>query len=568
MYKIYKTFWSSLNSKFRYYFIISIIFSIISSISEVLTISAFLPLISFILSPNGNEIVFLKFLVELNSKFSLGFENNILIYLSIIFLFFIILSSSLRIIIIWWNANFVKNLSVEFSSLILSSMLNRNFKYLLGKDQNKIFSIFLNKIDRFIDFIQHFINIISNTIIAFSILISIFLIDSLISLIVLGFFGIFFSVLMYFIKSKTENISKIISKNLDKRVKSIKDSINYLRQIILSNSQKFFINSFRTYESNIRDTTKKIYIYYSFPKIFIEAIAIIIILFAAFFLLNYAKMDKEYILSILAVIAYAAQKLLVYLNQIYHSLTIINSLKDTSLDVIQEINLNKSNLININNKKIQWKKLQFKNISYRYNKKNILNNINFEIENNNFIGVTGKTGSGKTTLLDLISLLIEPNEGSITLDGKNIFNQKKFWQKKIAYVPQNVFLSEGGIIENIIISDKTVVDKKKLESVLNLSCCDDFIKNIDFVLQNKDIENSLRLSGGQIQRLGIARALYQDPDILLLDEATNALDNETETKILKNLKNAFYKKCIIMISHKKSSLNFCDKIINLNNINN
>ena len=155
MHQILKIFWKSLNSKFRSYFLISIAFSIISSIAEMLTIGSFLPLISFLISPESTDNYIFNYVINLNLKYPLGFENNLIGYLSLIFLSFVILSTLTRILILWWNANFVKLLSVEFSSLILGDMLNRNFKYIIGKDQNKILRIFLNKTDRFIDFIQH-----------------------------------------------------------------------------------------------------------------------------------------------------------------------------------------------------------------------------------------------------------------------------------------------------------------------------------------------------------------------------------------------------------------------------
>ncbi len=565
MYKILKIFWKSLNKKFKLYFLISIFFSILSSISEMLTIGSFLPLVTLVLSPETSDNSILNFLLSINNKLSLGFEDNLIYYFSIIFLFFVAFSTITRVIVLWWNANFVKKLSVEFSSLILSDLLGNNYLKLLGKDQNKIFSIFLNKIDRFIDFIQHYISIISNIIISIAIIISLFLVDHIITFLILIFFGIFYSILIYFIKSKTNKVSKIISYNLDKRVNSIKDSLIYLRQILLSSSQNFFINNFRNFESNIRETTKKMYIYYSFPKIFLEAIAIFVIIFIAFFLLKILNLDRTYIISILAVVAYASQKLLVYFNQIYHSLTVLNSLRDVSLDVIDEINQKKSKKKLSRHKKLNWKVVKFKKICFSYDKKKILDNINFKIQNNKFIGIKGKTGAGKTTLLDIISLLLNPSKGSILIDGKNMNNFKKEWQNKIAYVPQNIFLSETSILKNIVIDDDVKsIDRDKLKKVIRISCCDDFINFNDIFSNNK--KNKLtRLSGGQTQRIGIARALYQSPDILLLDEATNALDYETEKKLMSNLKENFRDKCVIIISHKQLTLKYCDLILNLSN---
>ena len=350
---------------------------------------------------------------------------------------------------------------------------------------------------------------------------------------------------------------------MDKRVNSIKDSLIYLRQILLSNSQNFFINNFRNFETNIRETTKKMYIYYSFPKIFLEAIAIFVIIFIAFFLLNVLNLDRIYIISVLAVVAYASQKLLVYFNQIYHSLTVLNSLRDVSLDVINEINAKKITKKLSKNKKLFWKTVQFKKISFSYDKKAILNNISFKIQNNKFIGIKGKTGSGKTTLLDIISLLLNPSKGSILIDGKNIFKYKKQWQNKIAYVPQNIYLSETSVLKNIVIDDNIEnIDKEKLRKVLKISCCEDFI-NFNNLFSKSEKRKLTRLSGGQTQRLGIARALYQSPEILLLDEATNALDGATEKKLMSNLKENFKNKCVIIISHKQLTLKYCDLILNV-----
>ena len=141
-------------------------------------------------------------------------------------------------------------------------------------------------------------------------------------------------------------------------------------------------------------------------------------------------------------------------------------------------------------------------------RKNIFNNLSFEIKNNSFIGISGRTGTGKTTLLDLISLLIEPSGGKIELDNRDIMKIKDIWQK-IAYVPQNIYLSENSILNNIIIDNNEIPDRvKKLDEVLKLSCCDDFIKNAEYCIENKDSKKLLRLSGGQIQRLGIRYLLY------------------------------------------------------------
>ena len=177
MIKIFKSFWQSLNKKFRIYFFISIFFTCLSSLAEMLTIGTFLPLVSVVLSSSPETNIFIKYLMEINEKFSLGYENNLMLYFALIFLFLVVTSSFTRLLVLWWNAHFVKQLSVQYSSLILSNMLSRNYKDLIGKDQNKIFGLFLNKMDRFIDFVQHYFSIIGNSIISIAIVISLLLLD-------------------------------------------------------------------------------------------------------------------------------------------------------------------------------------------------------------------------------------------------------------------------------------------------------------------------------------------------------------------------------------------------------
>jgi len=168
--------------------------------------------------------------------------------------------------------------------------------------------------------------------------------------------------------------------------------------------------------------------------------------------------------------------------------------------------------------------------------------------------------------MDIISGLLKINSGSILLNDKNINNNIINWQNMISYVPQNIYISDSSIAENIAIKeDYSEINFDKIEASSEVACCDDFIEKTvdryDTLIGNKGI----RLSGGQAQRIGIARAIYQNSEILLLDEATSALDHETEKKVLNNLCKNNTRKLIIIISHKISTLKYCDKIIEVNN---
>jgi len=198
--------------------------------------------------------------------------------------------------------------------------------------------------------------------------------------------------------------------------------------------------------------------------------------------------------------------------------------------------------------------------------KNILNNINLKIIHGEVLGIIGGSGSGKTTFVDNLLGLLKPTKGQILANDKNIQLNIHQWQKKIGYVSQSIFIMDASIEENIAFGiEPEKIDKKLMEYALKSAKLIELNQKLSNSTNSRVGENGVRLSGGQRQRIGIARALYRNPSILLLDEATNSLDKSTENQILDVIENLKKEKTIIMISHDKNSLRFCDRIISLNN---
>jgi ABC-type bacteriocin/lantibiotic exporter with double-glycine peptidase domain len=189
---------------------------------------------------------------------------------------------------------------------------------------------------------------------------------------------------------------------------------------------------------------------------------------------------------------------------------------------------------------------------------------------NKIVGIFGLSGSGKTTLLDLISGIIKPSSGKILVDGIDIhenFNLRQ-WQNNISYVQQSVFLFDDTILKNIIFASKDdFPDKKNIDNILNIVGLNDYLNKLPNKINSKTGELGNNLSGGQRQKIGIARALYVNPKLIILDEATNSLDEESEIKILKEIFLLKKNKIIIIVSHKKELMNYCDIIFEVNNKN-
>ena len=170
------------------------------------------------------------------------------------------------------------------------------------------------------------------------------------------------------------------------------------------------------------------------------------------------------------------------------------------------------------------------------------------------IGIVGKSGSGKTTLIDLLIGILSPDNGEIIIDGKNILKMKRLWQNNIGYIPQFIYLLDDTIKKNIALGiEDIIIDNEKIDKALRLSQSEKFVQNLPQKLETYVGEFGVRLSGGQRQRLGIARALYLDTDLLILDEATSSLDEETEKEIINSINSMKGKKTIIISSQKRNT---------------
>ena len=213
-------------------------------------------------------------------------------------------------------------------------------------------------------------------------------------------------------------------------------------------------------------------------------------------------------------------------------------------------------------KKRDFKKITLNNVNFIYSKENkIFKNLNLEIHKGDKIGIIGKTGSGKSTFVNILCGLLDVTKGEIYFDENNKEKDYKSIQNLIGYVPQTVSIFDESVQFNVCLSDDLTDEKfQKFQKVLEIVDMDTLVDSLPNNHNELVGENGSRFSGGQNQRLGIARAIYKNPKILILDEATSALDLETEKKIIQNILNYLPELTLISISHRPASLNFCDKI--------
>lgn len=388
-------------------------------------------------------------------------------------------------------------------------------------------------------------------------------------------FLIFFSYFYIFIiKSKISKWGAALNSYENDRINIIQQIFMSLRNFKLSNNQFTFFNNYSNFSHKKGKVIAKYTTLLGVPRLVMELMIVALFSFLLLYLkkLNYANSE---IVSTLGIYVVCVFRLMPVINRILHSFQEIKLGKD-SLEKLIEIKNNfdistKDILIEKENtyrhKNIKISEIIFKDVSFEYNSGNqVLKNINLTISGGEKIGIVGKTGSGKTTFVDILCGLIKPTKGEVLYNKSNIYFSLNSFKGNLGYVPQTVFLNDTSILKNIAFGEEdNQINIEKVNKLMECLDLESFISNLPKKLNTTVGQNGVRLSGGQKQRIGIARALYHEPNVLIFDEATNALDVETEKKIFENLKYLLKDVTTFIITHKLDTLKYCSKTIEVKN---
>ena len=370
-------------------------------------------------------------------------------------------------------------------------------------------------------------------------------------------------------KRSLKKNSLIIANNTRSQVQLIQETSGFIRDILLSSNQEEYLKIYKKIDFNKRISEAKNLFINLFPRNTIESILLIFIASTSYYISKTSSL--EIIIPTIGTFAIGAQKLLPYMQQTYGSWSSLIGSSESIVKVFQmlEIPTNKFTF-NYQNQKLPIKRdLIANNLSLRYkgSKSFVFRRISFKISAGDIVGIVGETGSGKSTLADLLMGLLNPTEGTLEVDGLNIFDRNNLihlisWRKTISHVPQNIYLVDSTIAVNIAFdSNRKVLNLSKVKEAARRANIHKFINELPEGYSTLVGENGIKLSGGQRQRIGIARALYKESSVLVFDEATSALDINTEDKILETIYGLKGSKTIFIISHRPNTLKRCDKLV-------
>ena len=533
---------------------------------EVISIGLIIPIATLFSRP---ELVY-------NSPYLSGIINYLqtpspiilFLYATCLFLSVVIVKSIVTIFILWRQSKFSFKLMKNFSQKIFSKYLNNSWEFHLQNNSSVLLRNITDETSLFTQtFLLSLMVFVNQIITIIGIFIFILYIEPFGSIIV--FLVLFFVAATYQLITRKfiSNWGQVRQDTYGERNMAITQGLSGIKEIKLMKKESYFLNQFIEPNKKAADIQVRLHTLSSVPKNLLETISAIGLVLLTFIII-YQDKDIDFILPILALFVAAAFRILPSINQIlsalqsviysYPSLKIIKN--DLLYSSVKKINSDIKSEITF------AKELELRDVSYNYpkTKKASLHSINFKMLVNTTVGIIGQSGAGKSTLVDIVLGLLKPTSGEVLVDGINIEKNIDSWQITLGYVPQTMYMIDESILKNIALGvPQEKIDYNKITEVIEAADIKYFIQNLPNGLNTNVGEKGVKLSGGQRQRIGIARALYTNPNVLILDEFTSSLDIETEKKIMDSINNMKKKITIIIISHRHSVLEGCNKIIRI-----
>ena len=536
----------------------------------------------------GLIIPFITLLVDFEKLMSFELVNLVLDFLKInsekqiillgmsILLIVYVIKNIYLAFFIYINALFAFKIHLNLSEKLFFSYLKQEYNFHLQKNSSELIRNISSESGRVVSAITSSMQLFTETLILISITSLLIYFEpqvAIVTILVLGSAGIISNLIT---KKPIDRIGQervifqaIVLKNLMQGLYSIKDTL-------LMWKQRSFMDQFHFSQFKLLDATRRFTFINSLPRLWLEILVLGGLVMIIFMMLSNDNPINE-ILPILSLFAASAIRLMPCIHKILHSIQQLRYSKPAVIIINEELNSKNfrntyEDYINTDDSK-KLKSLisidthiKMIDISFKYPESNelILKNINLNIKRGESIGIVGASGSGKSTLINLFLGLLKPSIGEILIDVNNINDRLKEWQTNIGYVPQFVYLTDDSILNNIAFGVKTEnINYDKVDHAISQSQLQEFIGSLPNGLNTIIGENGARISGGQRQRIGIARSLYNDPDLLVLDEATSSLDNETEKNFIEVIKGIQKNKTIIIVSHRYSTVKYCNRILKI-----
>ena len=576
MKKIYKKLMVLLDKKQKRKMMFLVFIMLIGAVLETLGVSSILPVMNVVLEENAIENhVYLQFICQVfqidNTR-----DLMILVMSGLIIIFtvknvFLFFQQKVQLKFVYTN-------QFATSRRMMINFMQRPYEYYLNADTSVIQRSITSDVNNMYGLILALLQLCSECIV--------FICLAAISLVTDVWMSITVTLLLLVVLFVIKCILKPIMKKAGEEnqdyysglYKWIDQSVMGIKEIKIACRENYFINEYSKCGAGYVSAVQRYNLYNATPRLLIETVAIAgMVLYMMLQLLRGTEVID--IMPQITLLALVAMRLIPCANRINNHLTSIayfepffmgvsdnlqEEIRDESIDYEAETYQKKIEVEKLDIKD----KIELKNITYKYPNTDVLifNDANMEIPIGKSVGIVGTSGSGKTTVVDILLGLLRLQSGDILADGVEVREHYREWLKNIGYIPQSIFMIDDSIRKNVAFGyAEEDIDDNKLWEALKEAQLDEFVRGLPEGLDTSIGERGIRISGGQRQRIGIARALFEDPEVLVLDEATSALDNDTEAAIMESINRLHGRKTLVIIAHRLQTIEKCDMVYRIEN---
>lgn len=473
-----------------------------------------------------------------------------------------------------YQSRYASDVRQRIQNKLYEDCIHKPYEFYLGTNTGDILrNIYVDSMGVYNSLLS-IMNVLMEGVVSIALVVTVLIISPFISLVCIGIIAVITIVIYLFIKPKMQRIGKIYSVLSGQINQWILQSTDNIKEIKVMQREDFFVSEFRKQSKIYNDASCKNQVISNIPRLLIEAgtISGIIVMLG----ISYVKgAELSGIIPQLSAFAVAAVRLLPSINRLNTALNAV-LFNEASVDHVMEAlsyicrNSDRSGIqsadVEITELTRLHKGIFIRNVSYSYPDadQNVFTDISLDIKKGETIGLIGESGAGKTTFVNLVLGLLNSAKGEVLWDDTKINGRNQMYHLNIGYIPQQISLLDDTIGANIVFGANKI-DNEQIKRAIKQSQLEEFVSSLPKGINTEVGDRGVRLSGGQRQRIGIARALYMNPDFIVLDEATSALDSKTETELMKSINSLRGDKTMIIIAHRLSTLDSCDRIYKLDN---
>ena len=566
MVRILKKFGILLDKKQKRKIAVIVMMMLIGAVLETMSVSLIVPLMTALMEENfieTNEIA--AIICEmLNVTDTRTFTLYVLGGLMVIF----ILKDAFLYFQYHVQARFVTDNRAKIQQQLMDSYVHRPYEYFLNASSGEIMRIIRSDTAGAFALLNLIMQFFTEVIVAGALIIAIIIVDPLMAGVIAALLGVVMLVIYMVIKPVMRRESLSQQESNAQANKWLLQSVAGIKEMKVSNKEDFFVNEYSRHARNGVESERKTSVLNNAPRLIIEAVTISGMLgYIAIMIINGKEVTSLF--PQISAFAVAAVRLLPSANRMSTSLNGIAygepHIDQTlaNLKTAEEYDKKGQKIEKVSKKENITLKdsCGLRNIDFVYpgGEKQVLKDAMMEIPVGKSVGIIGPSGSGKTTAVDILLGLLKPQKGEAYADDNNIEDNYNSWLNHLAYIPQMIYMLDDTIRANVAFGYcKDEIDDEKVWEALEEAQLAEFVRSLSEGLDTTIGERGVRLSGGQRQRIGIARALYEDPELLIFDEATSALDNETEAAIMESVNSLHGKKTMVIIAHRLSTIEECD----------